>query len=795
MKNIFLFLFIIANIWVFGQNGKIEGRIFDTKNNTPIAFADILIQNTKTGTQSDAEGKFLISGLKSGYTVLEVSFIGFKTMLSRDILVSNSNPIYVEIGLSENETELNEVVIKANPFEKKDDALISQQTIGIRDIETNPGSNRDISKVIQSFPGVGSTPNFRNDVIVRGGGPSECRFYLDDVEIPVLNHFSTQGASGGAVGIINADFISSVNYYAGVFPASTNNALSAVFQFTQKDGNRSKFGFQAALGATDASLTLDGPVGKKSDLIFSVRRSYLQFLFAALKLPFLPTYNDYQFKYKININNKNTLTFVSIGSLDNMTLNTGIKNPDPTQEYILSQLPVNNQWSYTFGGVYRHFDQNRSHTFILSRNMLNNILYKYPDNNNLVPKTFDYSSAEEENKFRYENILRKNTWKIEFGFNTEYDNYFNKTNQQLYSGDSVYNFAYKTNLDLYKYGFYGQVSKIFFSQKLKFSLGMRFDGNSYDKKMQNPLNQTSPRFSASYLLNEEISLSIGAGRFFELPAYTTMGFKNTNGNFANSEIPYIGANQFDLGLTKNFGSQYLISAEVFYKNYLQYPIDLQSGLSLANSGADYNSVNGASAVVSDGKGKVSGEEILVRINLEKFTFIGSYTYAKSEFTDIDNNILPSSWDSRNLLTITGTKDFGKNWSFGFKWRFVGGQPYTPWDLEKSAEVAAWNVNGQPYPDNTQLNALRYQPFHELDVRLDKKYFLKKMTVMFYLDIQNAYDLKYRQQDYIIRAKNPDGTYQTTDNGTKYVLENIPNKQGNILITVIICVIKNNNYLC
>ena len=84
----------------------------------------------------------------------------------------------------------------------------------LREIEKSPGANRDISRIVQAYPGVAFSPaGYRNDLIVRGGSPSENRFYLDGIEIPNINHFSTQGASGGPVGIINADLIREINFY------------------------------------------------------------------------------------------------------------------------------------------------------------------------------------------------------------------------------------------------------------------------------------------------------------------------------------------------------------------------------------------------------------------------------------------------------------------------------------------------------------------------------------------------------------------------------------------------------
>ncbi|HQH41927.1 MAG TPA: Plug domain-containing protein, partial [Bacteroidales bacterium] len=217
-------------------------------------------------------------------------------------------------------------------------------------IEKNPGGNRDISRVIQAFPGVASTPAYRNDVIVRGGGPSENRFFLDGVEIPNLNHFATQGASGGPVGIINADLIREVNFYSGAFPASRGNALSSVLEFSTIDGNKEKTKFRGSVGASDLALALDGPLTSNTTYFLSARRSYLQFLFSALGLPFLPTYNDFQFKVRSRPDAKNEILIMGLGSLDNSRLNLNA-NETEIQRYILGYLPENKQYSYTFGAV------------------------------------------------------------------------------------------------------------------------------------------------------------------------------------------------------------------------------------------------------------------------------------------------------------------------------------------------------------------------------------------------------------------------------------------------------------
>ena len=188
MKKI---IFILSIIFAFSfviqaQNAQVQGVITDATNNEPLPFANVVIEGTQIGTTSDLDGKFIITGLEPGYIKLVGSYLGYQSKLSEDILLSNSNTPFIELKLEEASELLTEVVITVDPFEKKEEAPISMQSIGVKEIESNPGSNRDISRVIQSFPGVGSTPAFRNDVIIRGGGPSENRFFLDDVEITTI---------------------------------------------------------------------------------------------------------------------------------------------------------------------------------------------------------------------------------------------------------------------------------------------------------------------------------------------------------------------------------------------------------------------------------------------------------------------------------------------------------------------------------------------------------------------------------------------------------------------------------
>ncbi|MCF8225105.1 MAG: TonB-dependent receptor [Bacteroidales bacterium] len=753
-----LFFLAISGAVLKGQNGIIEGRIYNAKNNEPVEFATIAIFGTTIGSISDLDGNFLFTGMEPGFVELRVSSVGFEEYISEAIQVTNADRVYIEIPLEEANYELDEIVVKASPFRRDKESPLSLRRINIEEIEKAPGGNRDISKVIQSYPGVASTPAQRNDVIVRGGGPNENSFYLDGIEIPNINHFATQGASGGPVGIINADFIREVNLYSAAFPSNRGNALSSIIDLYQVDGNKEKFNFKGSIGASDLALTADGPIGEKTTYVVSARRSYLQLLFSVIGLPFLPKYNDYQLKVKSRINDKNELTLVSIGSYDINSLNLTADSTDQ-QKYILGNLPENYQWSYAIGLVYKHFREKGYDTFVLSRNYLDNKSIKYLSND---PETdtllLDYASDEIENKFRYENTTRfDNGLKLNLGVNYEYAKYKTSNYNLTYINGSPLEFDYYSDLYLHKWGVFGQTSREFLGKRLLLSLGFRMDANNYNKHMSNLLNQFSPRISASYMLSTGLYLNFNTGRYFQLPAYTTLGYKDENGVAVNKEnnLTYIQADHFVTGIEYLPDNQSKISVEGFYKIYNNYPFSLRDSISLASKGADFG-LYGNEPVTSTGEGRSYGAEFLYRNkDLFGFNLILSYTLVRSETKPLKASLLnrkwlPTAWDNRHLLNLTGTRKFKGNWQVGFKWRFVGGTPYTPIDLEASANRFNWDYTGREILDFDRYNSLYFKPFHQLDLRVDKEWFLNNLTLNLYFDIQNLYNYATEGNEFLVQ---------------------------------------------
>lgn len=757
-KTIFFILFFLLTSLRAGyaqQTYSIKGIVKDATSGQAISYVNVVIWNTIQGAVTDSAGGFEISGVKSGSYRLQATFIGYKPTVTAEFRVTNKD-IYFPIEMDEASENLQEVSVVASPFRKTNESPLGLQVIGFKEIEKSAGGNRDISRVVQSFPGVGSTAAFRNDLMVRGGGPSENRFFLDGVEIPNINHFSTQGASGGPVGIINADLVREVNFYSAAFPAARGNALSSVLDFKLQDGNKEKFTLRGTIGASDVGASVSGPLGDKTTYQVSMRRSYLQFLFSMIGLPFLPTFTDAQFKVKHTFNPKNELTVLGLGAIDDMKLNTGMEDMSEKNQYILAYLPVVKQKTYTLGAVYKHYSGKNSYSLIVSRSQLNNKNSKYKDNDDssVENRILNYRSDEIENKFRTENTFRLPYVQLNVGGNAEYAEYTNNTYQKFFTTIPQI-IDYQTDLGLWKWGLYATASYESYNERFTASLGVRTDANNYSSQMNNMLDQLSPRFSLSYRLFGPVYLNTHIGRYYELPSYTTLGFKGASDNYINkgNGLSYIRSDQAGLGLEYRPAAYLKFTLEGFYKRYDNYPMSLVDSIPLASKGTDYG-VLGNEAVASISSGHAYGMELMGRwYNYKGLTFIASYTFVRSEFKDERNpgKYLPSAWDNKHLFTFSGTYSLPRNWDIGAKLRVVGGAPYTPYDVEKSSYVQAWDASGSLYYDYSRFNSERLKPFSQLDIRIDKTFYLKKVMWGVYIDLQNILNSKYKEQDVYIKT--------------------------------------------
>ncbi len=735
------------------QKGAVNGSVRDAGNAKPIEGATISIEQLNQSSAADTLGKYNFTNLPPGTYTLTVTAVGYETQTKFNIPITNGNSNEVSFELQRAQATLSEVTIRGNRRTAKATSLetpLSVQRLTTQEIKSNPGGNFDISRVVQSLPGItganGIGNGYRNDIIIRGGAPSENIYYLDGIEVPVINHFSTQGSAGGPQGILNVSFIEDVRLSTSAFDARYDNALSGIFEFKQKNGNTERVQSNIRLSASELAATFDGPLNKKKDLTFlaSARRSYLQILFQALDLPIRPDYYDFQYKVSYQPNAKNTFSFIGIGAIDKFKFGT-IKKPTLEKFYILDNAPSNNQYNYTVGGSYRRSLENGSITVAISRNSLDIDFVKYDGNDESNQSKLRYNTAttETENKLRVDVVNNTASgWKFTYGLAGQYVKYINNSfirrraeirdaNGMIVQPADVFN--YNTDISFFRYGGYVQVGKRLLNESLAITAGIRADGNSFLNNAENPLENLSPRIALSYALADKWNLNASAGRYTKLPPYTVIGFQQ-NRNFSNRNASYINSNHYVAGVEFLPKATQRFTLEGFYKKYTNVPVSLRDGINLNNLGADFGAV-GNEPIVSSGEGEAYGVELFAQQKLTKrlFGFV-SYTYVISKFSGLDRKPLPSAWDNQNLFSFTLGYKLKRNWELGLKYRFQGGLPYTPFNETDSRRNYA--TSGTGILDYTRFNQLRLSHFQQSDIRIDKKLNFKKTTLDFFIDIQN-----------------------------------------------------------
>lgn len=757
------------------MTGNIIGTVEDINTQEKLAGVTIAVEGASFGTVTDSTGKFKLN-IPVGTYSISASFVGYKTYTQYNVEITSGNDQVVRYELQPVAKALEGIVIKSN---RKSSAVatdmitpLSVQRLTTQEIKSNPGGNFDVSKVIQTLPGVGLSNGVgeRNDIIIRGGAPNENVYYLDGVEIPVLNHFQTQGSSGGAQGILNVSFIESLKLTTSAFDPKYNDALSSTFVINQRNGNPERLTGNIRASMTETVLTLEGPLSPKTTFLSSARKSYLGLLFKAVDLPIRPDFYDFQYKVNHKFNDKTTLTAIGIGAIDNFSF-APTKKSTPENIYVLRSTPFVNQWTYTMGFTLNRKINNGYMNFILSRNMFNTKLDKFEDENKIEQnRTLLVKSYEAENKFRFDYNKFLNGWKISAGLDAQYVGYtgniFNRISNEITDANGnvispATTIQFESKINFWKYGAYAHAAKRFIDDRLLLSGGICTDMNSMTTTGNNPLKTLSPRLSASYRLTDKWNLNASAGTYFKVPVYTALGYKDAAGNFINKDMDYTRSTHYVLGAEFLPKNSTRFTLEGFYKRYSDYPVSAATGISLANQGTQFGSV-GSERILTKGKGEAYGIEAFVQQKMTKNIFyVLSYSYVVSKFSGTDGILKSSSWDNRNLFSATIGYKMKKDWELGLKYRFAGGNPYTPFDMTASQQN--YLLLGQGIADASLLNQNRLSNYNQLDFRVNKKFNFKKTSLSIYLDIQNLLMQKNETNPNFTFKRNADNSgFETTD---------------------------------
>ncbi|MDP1677084.1 MAG: TonB-dependent receptor [Bacteroidota bacterium] len=729
--KLFLFsilVFLSSNIFAQEstqkQTGLLTGTILNTSTKEPVVGASIVILGTVIGTATDIDGKFVIKSVPIGTYNIRASALGFLSMIKTDIVVSVGKPADVRFEIMESSVELGEVTITTEYFQKSPDVPISVQTLGAEEIRRLPGGLEDVVRAISILPGVAQVQNGRNDLIVRGGAPSENLFVIDNIEVSNINHFGTQGASGGPLSYVNLDFVSETSFKTGGFGAKYGDKLSSVLSIDLKEGRTDRLGGKATISASQFGLNLEGPTNENGSFLFSARRSYLDFIFKAAGFGFVPEYWDFLGKVNYKLSPKDQLNVLGVVALDNVKL----FNDTEEKRFSNSRILSSDQTQFLGGVSWRHLFNHGFSNITLSQTYNG---YNFVQNDTTLNPIFKSSTDEYETSLRADVLFQlSKESEITFGalgkfvdFNSNIIlpiPFWTNFGQQLTANSMLDTTAIKS-------AGYVQLSQLV-SQNIRLTIGGRVD---YFNLIKNSIS-FSPRFSISYAANPVLTFTTSIGQYHQAPSYIWLVT-----NPANRNLNYVTVEQYVAGVEYLLRSDVKISLEGYIKNYSDYPTSItRPYLVLANTGAGFGGSQdgyasfGLDPLVSSGNGKAHGLELFLQKKLSDVPCYGlvSISWNETKFAALDGVSRASAYDQRWIINLGGGYILNELWEFGGKFRFATGRPYTPYNPDGTQIVSAYNSN-------------RIGANHSLDIRVDRRWNFERWNLITYIDIQNIYNRK------------------------------------------------------
>lgn len=723
-KKILLLTIILFTNLTLAQNltGSIYGRVIDFVSKQPIPFANVLVLETNFGAASDMNGYFKIENIPVNTYQVRASVIGYSSQIKTDVVIQTAKPTEVNFELTFQAIELKGVTVTSDYFRRDPLEVNSIRNFSYEELRRSPGGFEDVVRALSILPGVAQADAGRNDLIVRGGAPSENLYLINGIEVPNINHFGTQGATGGPLSYINLDFVRETSFSTGGFSALYGDKLSSVLNINLRDGREDRIGGKGTISASQFGLNLEGPITQSSNFIFSARRSYLDFIFKAADFAFVPEYYDVLLKADFNPHSKDQFGFLFISAFDNVKF----FNDDADQRFDNSRILGTDQVQYVAGFTYRRLFENGFFNLALSRNYVD---YDSRQSDSLLNPIFTNKAKEEENSLRADLVFKlSKTSEINFGGTAKL---IESDNDILFPvfvtsfGDSLTVTSLKTENTYTKFGVYTNYNTLLFN-RLTTNIGVRSDiFSALNKKVY-----FSPRLSLSYALTDLTNLNFSSGIYHQSPSYIWLeAFES------NKDLEMIKVNQFVLGFDHRLSADALLKVEAFYKDYDNYPTStVRPYLVLANTGAGFSgsddnySAFGLEPLVDAGFGKARGVELSIQKKLSDIPYYGifSFTYSKSDFTSLDGIERPGSYDQNWIINLSGGYKFDEFWEVSSKFRFASGRPYTPFNGDGTQNIADYNTR-------------RLKSTHSLDIRVDKRWYFSGWTLITYLDIQNIYN--------------------------------------------------------
>ncbi len=738
---------------------NVRGTVFDEQSGNVLSNATVIIEGVRiAGVITDSLGNFKLRGIPIGRQIIRVTLIGYEEAVIRNIEVTSSKEVVLEIRLKERIHLLDEVVVKGGRQKDRainEAAVVSARQFSVDEAVRYSGTRNDPSRMAQNFAGVSGSNDARNDIIIRGNSPAGVLWRMEGIDIPNPNHYSTLGSTGGPVTILNTNNLKNSDFITSAFPAHYGNALAGVFDLRMRNGNDEKYEFLGQMGFNGFEFGAEGPLNKKTKSSFLVNYRY-SLVAVIQKLGFsvgtgsaTPYYQDINFKVNIPTKKAGTFSLFGIGGESHIKFDAiDEDNLYNTNDGSLRERTFQS-WTGVIGLTHSYFfNSTTSGKFSLAASGLGS---EYQED-------FYNSTRPEKRAFYKKNSQVKYT--AGYTVNKKFDpknqltggivadlNKLKLRNDYIPNGDSVLItfFDARKNASLLK-GFINFAHR--FSDKFSTNIGLYQQlftlNNSYS---------IEPRWNLKYQFRYNQSLSFGAGLHsqtqpLEVYFYET---KTTGGAtlLTNNQLDFVKSVHGVLGYDINFSKHLRFKAETYGQYIYNAAVEeAPSSFSMLNAGADFYFPDKTN-LVNGGTGYNYGLELTLESFLHKgFYYLVTVSVFESKYKGSDDIWRNTVFNSNYVTNFLAGKEFKLNdkSSFGIdtKIAWTGGQRYTPFDIAASAAA------GYVVFKEDEAYSLQNDPYLRWDLKFSYSRNGKKSTQKWYVDLQN---LTNRGNIYI-RTLNP-----------------------------------------
>lgn len=730
-------IFCISTAIAGSPTGTVSGKVVASATLDPLPGAMVVVEGTTLGAYTDAYGSFFISEIPVGGYTIRVTSVGFRPQVKTDVVVRSER--YTQIEFELNYSVLDAGVIHVTPdyFVEDSGEPVSRTNLSGEQIRRSPGSAGDISRVIAALPSIAKIDDQYNGMAVRGGNPMENGIYMDNMEVPNINHFPRQGTAGGAMGMVNTDLIKDVKFAAGGFSPAFGDKLSSVMEINIREGNREEFDGQLDFSMSGAGTVFEGPLdnGRGSWLV-SARRSYLDLVVHITDIDALPTYSDYQTRVVYDVSGNHRLFFSGAGAKDFVNYTDEQATEDGNDNY-----GITSNWNATCGLGWR---------WIWAGNGFSNTTLSYSGIHyggdyyeTLTEKTQAIQNSTE-NTVRLRNT---NTWQVlkrlrmEFGLNAafqsnEFDNFYAADTN--YSGNPIPEIHINKRTDAFDGGFFGS-GNINLLPDITLTAGFRADFNELTDRVS-----VSPRGSISWEPVNGTALSAAAGVYRQnLP----LELLSRDDDFYRLETPQ--AVHFVLGFRHLLADETRLQIEGYVKSYDGFPYDPQQpGFFIVDGVSSEQNLYSFESLVSGGEARSAG----IESTLQKQLINGLYGMLSGSWSSSEYNNPGEEWrrrifDNRWTGSIEGGYRLDEKWEFSCRWLMAGGRPYTPLDINASQE------QNRTILDTARINDERYPNYYSLNLRADRRFNFRESSLVCYLSVWNVLNRKNVTATYWNRIEN------------------------------------------